>query len=194
MKRSLTALSLLLLTGCSVQPAATPAPAPAASEPKLVAVPTPEEMCQKPADDSGIIIGLAPGDSDSEIGIKPGWTRPFPARWFLVSLRFDKRVKVDPNSFRVKAEPGRWQPSDIQSIGKPDWMHTFQVLPDGTREQPGPPGWVTVTVEAGKDLNGQPLVKKPISVRLFMEAPLKPGEQGIPCPTGDLIPPPVGGH
>lgn len=201
MKRFIAAFALMLVAGCSAQPATAPASAPAPeptplpprSEPQVVVVPTPEEMCQKPDDNSGIIIGVIPGDTDGEIGMKPGWTRPFPARWFGVSIRFDRSVRVDPDSFRVKVEPERWQPAVAQVTGKPDWIHLFNVLPDGEMKE-GSPGWVTVTVEQGNDLSGKPLITKPISIRLFMQEPLMPGETAVPCPAADLIPAPAGGH
>ncbi|MDF2628754.1 MAG: hypothetical protein K0R39_2585 [Symbiobacteriaceae bacterium] len=212
MKRFLAVCSLLLLAGCAAQPApdseaqpasgttgqvqapqTTPAATAPAPAPQVVAVPTPEEMCQKPEDGSDIIFGVMPGDGDSELGMKPGWTRPLPARWFGVSLRFDKSVKVDPASFVVKVEPARWQPVAAQATGKPDWMHIVNVLPDGEMKE-GPAGWVTVTVEKGSDMAGKSLIPKPVSIRLFMQEPLKPGETGVPCPAGDLIPPPAGGH
>lgn len=135
-------------------------------------------ICQKPADDSGIDIALYRGESDATEHIQPGWAIPFPNVYFFVGVFFPE--PVDPSSITVTVDPPAWQ-YQPRSDG-PEGAYFFGVFPDGQMEKRGPTGWVTVTLAGAKSLTGQPLQPDPIQFRLWMTAPIQPGEPEPRCP------------
>lgn len=193
---------ILLLTGCSgVQgpaPSGEKAPASAAPPddqknasapaqddgPKVAEMPPPELLCLKPEDDSGIVISLYRGNSDSTLRIKPGWTIPFPANWFIVAVKYPE--SIDRERVEVKVEPAYWEQEARNHPGADTF--SFAVLPEG-EEKTGIPGWITVTVDGAQSPDGKPLQAEPITFRLWAYEALKPGETLPPCPGLEVAPP-----
>lgn len=177
-------MCLILLTGCAGLQGPTPSEKRPPVAPQVAEMPSPDQLCLKPEDDSSIIISLHRGNSDSTLRIKPGWTIPFHANWFIVAVKYPETV--DRESVQVKVEPAYWETERRDHPGADTF--SFAVLPEG-KQGPGAPGWITVTVDGAKRTDGTPLQEGPVSFRLWAYEALKPGESLPPCP-GLEVPPP----
>ncbi len=163
-------------------------PVPAGQEPTDPSA----QYCQKPLDSSGVVIELYKGNSDSTYRIQPGWTIPFPARWFGVLVRFPRTVQTE--GIKVTVDPPSWQTSPmVSNIEIPD-SYGFNVLPDGEFKA-GKGGWITVTVEGARDGEGKPFGDGPIRFRLWAMEPVDPANPPaiLPVCPGLEVAPPGGG-
>lgn len=187
MKRLALLLMSALLTGCTLFQSPSPVPVtdpgpppasapvkeePAPQQPAIVVVPTPEEICLKPEDKSGISFVLYKPQGDSSFLAKPGWVISRPSFQILGSVIFPR--DVDPASVKLSIEPaGAYQLTPARGQNVPESMVLFHFMPVGSDiSEPlllqwGQPGWVTITLEGAKDKQGALFVDRPLTLKIF---------------------------
>lgn len=188
MKRFVLVLAVALLTGCSsfqptekLTPLPSPTPQqpapqepvkqePAPQQPAPLVIPTPDEICIKPEESSGIHFALYKPQGDSTFRAKPGWVISRPAMQVLGAVGFPR--EVDPTSVKLSIEPADHYRLVEQPRGSaPDFVVPFTFMPvDGDPNlalQAGKPGWITITMEGAKDTQGVSLQEGPLTLKIF---------------------------
>jgi len=143
----------------------TDAPIDPSSQSQPIDVPSPEEICVTPDDNSGITVSFLKTQGHGLWKVKPGWTAALFAMPMVVDIDFPG--PVDPSTVKVRVEPEAWQIAEYEYGTALESRHSLRLLPDERTDLATGIGWVTLTVEQAIAADGRSFEGVPFSVRFF---------------------------